>query len=797
MSSSYFNINKNDLEHIAKWGEEESSEVDRIKDLSNWIALEALNKFVQEQKKSSQIEKQFLERVDRGLIKLHDILVEVKQLQKENQDIIKKIHLHKDRFKIDSLKLNRFEDLKFDGNLKEYKKQVQKLRIELAKLCALQNPQAATFIFPSFKINQEIDRIEIAKLYAQRYPYIISFLEDFEIKNISSIFEIIKVCANTNGFVTIQELIQNSKHLEILKQYPDDFIEIFKLCATNDGRVVSHMSALKISNQVNVFEILKLCIPTAPFEVIEHLHEFNLSKTDESTIKFLCLKQNYKVLELLYKGISREKLVDEILSNYQISCPKYISSLLAPLIRHPDETQEEFDRREEHRTDIVEMVAALLTLADQKLSKAQIEKLLNGEILPAIMQISRPDLKWRFLLQTIEFVKSGSDIFSEREKKSSWQQILSMLLNRCYDGKDDSQIKKIAKITEHSFFKDGKQQQIILEALLLFTENDEISASAKQKLLTKLLVPSEKAITGEVARELGRQSAYLISLLSINNKNLLLDDLIEKRSLPQLVQDSLEELLSFQAIPDFVNKYEMTFGKSRIPQAICVYAGKLSHLHAVDVMQDLVTFISSVLFNNSREVRHDLAHNRHLKFIQSKNPTILNRWFQDLPIKNLSAEGREVVVMETEDPIDLLLLGTEVPNSCQTIYGFPHLNQGLLGYLLDGKIRPIVIKSKEGPEGKILGRALLKLLWDGEKPVLYLEQLYLSKKSPLFERAIIEMAKDKAKSLGVELVGSQGNGKKYERALQSFGGPAVSEYSDANLGVQFKGIYKIANAYRL
>ena len=125
------------------------------------------------------------------------------------------------------------------------------------------------------------------------------------------------------------------------------------------------------------------------------------------------------------------------------------------------------------------------------------------------------------------------------------------------------------------------------------------------------------------------------------------------------------------------------------------------------------------------------------------------------------------------------------------------MNKGLLGYLLDGKIRALVIKSKEGPDGKILGRALLKLMWDGEKPVLYLERFYLNEPSSLYENALIELAERKAKILGLELVAEKGKGKQYEKPLQSLGGPAVFEYSDASAGVYLNGQYAVTSAYRL
>jgi hypothetical protein len=166
--------------------------------------------------------------------------------------------------------------------------------------------------------------------------------------------------------------------------------------------------------------------------------------------------------------------------------------------------------------------------------------------------------------------------------------------------------------------------------------------------------------------------------------------------------------------------------------------------------------------------------------------------------KTTSPQDEEAVVIDTEDPIDLVLSGEEVLQSCQRVDGDPEYNKGLLGTLLDGKIRMIAVKSKKGAEGKILARALLKILWDGEKPVLFLERFYFN--GPASERhkkAIIEMASRKAKRLGLELVSKDGQGTSYDKPLQSLGGPASFEYSDGSgLRATEKGKYMIEGAKR-
>lgn len=166
---------------------------------------------------------------------------------------------------------------------------------------------------------------------------------------------------------------------------------------------------------------------------------------------------------------------------------------------------------------------------------------------------------------------------------------------------------------------------------------------------------------------------------------------------------------------------------------------------------------------------------------------------------------------------DLLLCGTEVSGSCQRVDGDPELVRGLIGYLIDGKIKLIVLKDKES--GKIISRALLRLLWDesvenedGSKggPVLFLDKVYPKPCSVELAQAIEEEAISKAKNMGLRLyIGEKRKGcKKAEAKVHSFKGPAPYEYADNALiilesgfehvgGVMDEGIYQIANPHLL
>jgi hypothetical protein len=155
----------------------------------------------------------------------------------------------------------------------------------------------------------------------------------------------------------------------------------------------------------------------------------------------------------------------------------------------------------------------------------------------------------------------------------------------------------------------------------------------------------------------------------------------------------------------------------------------------------------------------------------------------DIPSKQWTIE-------DTDDPWDLLLCGTEVAGSCQKIDGEVQHNIGLLGYLLDGKNRLIAIKDSTG---KIIGRRLLRILWDAnsKKPVLMVELTYPDKLPSQYKETLDRFVKQRAKDLGLPLYeeGSESNVK-----LESKGSKVDWEYVDSAGGIKPKGVYTINKA---
>lgn len=160
------------------------------------------------------------------------------------------------------------------------------------------------------------------------------------------------------------------------------------------------------------------------------------------------------------------------------------------------------------------------------------------------------------------------------------------------------------------------------------------------------------------------------------------------------------------------------------------------------------------------------------------------------PVANSISEN---IVESTESWEDLLLMDTEVNNSCQRINGDAHLNKCLLSYILDGKNKAIIVRDANG---KIAARSVLRILWDEELscPVLHMEAIYMSKRDSEFTNAITQGCKSLAKKMGLVLLANSKEGRPYSHALTSLGGPIPFEYVDSSYGAQKAGKYSILNS---
>lgn len=170
-----------------------------------------------------------------------------------------------------------------------------------------------------------------------------------------------------------------------------------------------------------------------------------------------------------------------------------------------------------------------------------------------------------------------------------------------------------------------------------------------------------------------------------------------------------------------------------------------------------------------------------LKHLQ-KQLSILTKATEDVDLAAFT-------ISEGDNWLDIFSCG-KVGTSCQHFNGNAHLNQGLLGYLLNGQTRIIGIKDREG---KMVARCLIRYYLDETgKPVLFLSRYYSNVFDPRMEAAIEHVAKMKAKEMGLVLTSLDG-GALYGKRLKSLTGKAL-EYFDEARGVQYNGNATVVDA---
>ncbi|HEV8051378.1 MAG TPA: ankyrin repeat domain-containing protein [Parachlamydiaceae bacterium] len=156
----------------------------------------------------------------------------------------------------------------------------------------------------------------------------------------------------------------------------------------------------------------------------------------------------------------------------------------------------------------------------------------------------------------------------------------------------------------------------------------------------------------------------------------------------------------------------------------------------------------------------------------------------DEKINLLQGVSKGIVVIESEDPLDLLYCGSD-SRSCLKADGFVFFSKGLLGYLKDPKIHLLLVKDAEG---QIMARTLLRLgfLKGTSTPALHRDSIYMNFTSPQYEKAINAMAIRKAESLGVQVFCY--DNEEGKTSIEFLEGPAPWEYYDGAGRACEKGI---------
>lgn len=147
------------------------------------------------------------------------------------------------------------------------------------------------------------------------------------------------------------------------------------------------------------------------------------------------------------------------------------------------------------------------------------------------------------------------------------------------------------------------------------------------------------------------------------------------------------------------------------------------------------------------------------------------------------------ILVDTDNPSDIMLAGDEVHGSCLKTNGF---NAWCIpSNMSDPKIRMIAVKNAKG---EVIARCMFKLLWDktNKKPVILQEALYQRPGVPKEAiEALNAFAAARAKDLGLDLLSFELGTKPYNGEVCSEGSTTTKEVCDAQRKGVTNGLYSL------
>lgn len=343
-------------------------------------------------------------------------------------------------------------------------------------------------------------------------------------------------------------------------------------------------------------------------------------------------------------------------------------------------------------------------------------------------------------------------------------------------------------ISRKAFLQDGVKLVLLLECLDKMMTSSRISKDAIEKLFSYMKELDDVELKGE-----------LISLKALFalQKEVRFDSGSERIS--SLLMNEFKALMPNRAGMNEIelSRFREVFFCERNPSALPAYACGLCELPSFQrqvVFENLHRFIQDVVSEKFPLSRYQ--DSPHLDLI---DPVLLKKWMAGyseplaaamkgilwLYKNNPSRVQKDIpnihdyTLEDTDDPMDLFLCGTEVDGSCQSVSSQALENQALLGYVMNGANRILIIRDSTG---KMVARAILRLLWDKghRKPVLFLEKVYQKGYKTVFEVALKNFAIRRAEALGLDLLTKEWSKDRCPSAVAMTALKTPYEYCDAN-----------------
>ncbi len=721
-------------------------------------------------------------------------------------------------------------------------------RIRVAKLCAQQNGERTALFIEDFGIENEDALIEIAKFCAQQDGHgTAHYILNFGIQEEKARIKIAKLCAQQNGKGTAK-FIQN---FGIKNE--DALIEIAKLCAQQDGKgTVEFIQNFGIQDESALDEILTLAViqnscslvhkTTDQLQLIFIMSRWDQSKAQGCLTSFINTRLSSlgfdwviplldsiedahakkqltislaAALFLLRRRLSDEQLLAAnqhglIQAVYSMHAPQFYLPFIDEIIQFclNREAMENFAKE---KTFISKHPHSLLIKACLSEMDYLNDKSISFFNLPKNAKLFKDGPKARLLLYVLRRLRSSSSLSAD-QKQAVLERIIHSSdiyatlcqLQIIFDLGEASRLRHLTQDLKYMSYKAINQKVPIGEITdAAFKIADTFGKSRKPQAIWQYAAKMLQTNDPRVMECLG---AFIASVAEDTFLNIRYD-LGKNPHLQKLGKDTVDlwkEGISEDSVKEnrgAFNPLEWLRTKLIVDKHMNLTGmDSLSQYLQADGVNKRLQLYNACRKNGFEKICMDLTMAKtpeEQRLHLSKILTALKETRQSTEFQN-DIEGQLQLlddslregsrVIDTDNPYDLLLCGTEVPGSCQRIDGDPHLNKGLLGYLMNGQTRLLAIVDKKG---SIVARSLLRILWDGEKPVLFLERHYGDSR---YEKAIKKLAKAKAKKMKLVLTSLQGDGKLYSKPLQSLGGLAPFEYCDGDAGVKPKGVFTINNA---
>ena len=665
-------------------------------------------------------------------------------------------------------------------------------QFKIATICAKEQPNQTCKQIDSFHIRTEAQRAKIAEICAREAPGTTAAnFSKFGITNNNLLLPILKIFAHTNFeiFSTLIETLHVRKEATSENPAPDNSILIEVLLHTahhNPKETLQYLVQKPIANQQKSREIYCECLRC----------DQSLFQSDEVP--------NELDLPLLPPELEKKK--EEII---KASAPK---AELSP--DSPDYKKSAFSQNQ-----IIHWLNYTTTLVSSTATEATTP--IIAKFMEDISSFRNPTLRMKLSQLLFDLAKKGQ-LPRYFEIRNTNHTLRPLGLFSLYYTALESQGVHIPDFLKNppEFSDEAQEAPLICDTLDLLYHSTELSPDEKSRVLvalsshisTKGKSPSRK----EFWKGLKTNCEAIHALL----KNNILSQLkrIDPSAVPpcsELFKNSLIELYPpLQTIPNFDQKYKKTIGSFRNQTALATYRGALKK-HPPRYLEALDSCIHALVDEKWQEFRYNPAVSPHLQTIFAGREELARTWQEGVKEQKIE-KPPDCSFTDTDDFCDLLLSGTEVTGSCQSVTAPGSNNLGLLGTLMNGENRLFAIKNKQG---EIIGRRMSRILWDPHsfRPVLFIEPFYgQGGTTTSVQTTLDNMIVQRARALGLPLCikgpflaekpsttpnpdPSQPpptepfTKTSYGSPLQALGGPAPCVYTDAGGLLKENGIYIIEN----